>query len=224
MVESSSTGELSSPLSCNITAKNWLFDPGMDRQQLNLKFKGDRTYIQGGDIYNAVDRYVRETDAGAYISKLVFRTFARQECDLLWDRPASTETLIGQGIASHADSNQQFWIIESTRPAAGRYPYDEDSIVNPALSDGEQIILETRSVYSPIEEIIALTKRLSYELTPDIDGKWVYGQSNHCCSLPDEYSKLRITRKSAVPGRFSVNDIEIDANRVGDIRFIVGAP
>ena len=196
----------------------------MDRQQLDLKFKGDRTYIQGGDIYNVVDRFVRKTDVASFLLYLAFRRFARQDCDLLWDRPASTEKLIAQGSVSLSDSRRPFWIIESDRPAAGRYPFDEDSVVAPAVRHGEQIVLEKRSIYTPIEEIIALTKRLSYELTPDIDGKWVFGQLNLRCALPDEYRKLRITRKSEVAGRFSVNDIDIDDNQVGDIRFIVGAP
>lgn len=207
-----------------ISARSFPFAPHVDRQQLNLKFKGDRTYMHGSDIYNVVDRLVRETDVASYISRLAFRRFARRDCDLLWDKPASNANLFAQGTASLSDGNRSFWVIESDRPAAGRYPFDEDSVVAPAVRHGEQIVLEKRSIYTPIEEIIALTKRLSYELMPDIDGKWVFGQLNLRCALPDEYRKLRITRKSEVAGRFSVNDIEIDDNQVGDIRFIVGAP
>ena len=94
----------------------------------------------------------------------------------------------------------------------------------PGVIDDEQIVLEIRSAFSPIEELIALTKRLNYELTPDIDGKWVFGQMNLKCGLPDEYSQLRITRNCIVSGRFSVNDIKFDSKHVGDIRFIVGTP
>ena len=196
----------------------------MESQRLNLRFKGDRTYIQGGDIYNALDRLIQETDSAAYVSHLAFRRFARRDCDLLWDRPVLTEKLIAQGSASLADRKRPFWVSESRRAAAGRNEYDEDSVVAPAAINGEQIVLQKRSIYTPIEEIIALTKRLSYELTPDIDGKWVFGQLNLHSALPDKYAMLKIKRKSEVAGRFSVNEIEIDENRVGDIRFIIGAP
>ena len=42
-----------------ISIRSFPFAQHVDKQQLNLKFKGDRTYIQGGDIYNVVDRLVR---------------------------------------------------------------------------------------------------------------------------------------------------------------------
>jgi len=132
--------------------------------------------------------------------------------------------LVAQGRASHADKDRSFWIVESQQPATGRYDFDEDSVVAPAVRDGEEIVLEKRSNYTPIEEVIALTKRLSYELSPDIDGKWVFGQLNLSCALPNDYSSLRISRVSEIAGRFSVNNIFVDNHNVGDIRFIVGSP
>jgi hypothetical protein len=114
--------------------------------------------------------------------------------------------------------------VESGRSALGRYEFDEDSLLAPAISNGEEIILRERSGYTPIEEIIALTKRLNYELTPDITGKWVFGQLNVNGPLPGDYSSLKICRTSEVVGRFSVNKIFIDDDAVGDIRFIVGEP
>ena len=82
----------------------------MERQRLNLKFKGDRSYIQGGDIFNALDRLVQETDSAAYISLLAFRRFARRDCDLLWDKPVSTERLCAQGVVSLTDRKRPFWV------------------------------------------------------------------------------------------------------------------
>jgi hypothetical protein len=199
-------------------------DLRVDKQHLKLEFKGDRTYLQGGDIFNAIDRIARKSDLASYPSHLVFRHFAKHDCDLLWDRPESSAVLVAQGSVCFADSKRLFWVTESSRPVTGRNEYDEESIVNPAVSEGKQIVLEKRSIYTPIEEIIALTKRLSYKLTPDIDGKWVFGQLNLHCALPNEYGKLRIERKSEVPGRFSLSKIDIEDSHVGDIRFIVGMP
>ena len=103
-------------------------------------------------------------------------------------------------------------------------PYDEDGLVAPAVREGNTIALRGRSQFTPIEEIIALTKRLNYELTPDVDGKWLFGQLDLDDTLPEEYSSLQITRTNVVGTRFSVNTIEIDGARFGDIRFIVGSP
>jgi len=196
----------------------------MQSQTLNLKFKGDRTYLQGGDIFNAVNRASKESDATSYLSRIAFRRFARRDCKLLWDKPAQGETLIAQGKVNQSGTELPFWIVESSVPAVGRYNFDEESLVSPAVINCDEIVLEKRSSHTPIEEIIALTKRLNYELTPNIEGKWVFGQLRLIREIPSNYSSLRICRLSEVANRFSVNKIIVDNQEIGDIRFIVGAP
>jgi len=198
--------------------------PHVQSQKLNLKFKGDRTYIHGSDIFNDVDRVAGKNNDGCYLSHLAFRRFARRDCELLWVKPSPGKPLVAQGSVRHSDTDRPFWVVELHEPAAGRYEFDEAGLVAPAIRDREEIVLENRSIYTPIEEIIALTKRLNCELTPDVDGKWLFGQLNLSCALPSDYSSLRIRRVREVAGRFSLNDIIIDSNNVGNIRFIVGAP
>ena len=101
--------------------------------------------------------------------------------------------------------DRTFWIVESLAPVTRRYRFDEALLVAPGVRDREEIVLEKRSIHTPIEQIIALTKRLNYELTPDIDGKWVFAQSNLNCALPDKYSSLRVRRVNEIADRFSVN-------------------
>ena len=196
----------------------------MDRQRLHLKFKGDRTYVHGSDIYNVIDRIIRETDVESYLSHLAFRQFGRRDCDLVWENPASSARLIAQGSASVATGRKPFWVVESDRPVDGRYPFDEGSVVAPALRHGNRIVLEKRSTCTTIEEVIALTKRLCYELAPDIDGKWLFGQLRLRRALPDEYKKLEVNQTGEVARRFTVNEIVFDDVHVGDIRFIAGTP
>ena len=196
----------------------------MQNQKLKLKFKGDRTYIHGSDIFNAVERIARQDDDESYLSQLAFRRFARQDCDLFWTAPPQGTELIAQGRVCQSGTDRSFWIAESNDPAAGRYEFDEASLVEPAVRNDEEIVLKDRSIHTPIEEIIALTKRLNYELTPKVDGKWVFGQLKLISALPSDYSSLKIRRVIEVAGRFSVNKIIVDDRDVGDIRFIVGAP
>jgi len=191
---------------------------------LSLGFKGERTYIQGGDIYDAVTAGIREVDESSYVEHLAFRQFARGDCDLVWHKPDAGKRLVGQGKVSFAGDRRPFWIVESSREAVGRRTFDEESIVQPAVSDGQRITLRVRSAYTPIEEIIALTKRLAYELTPDVEGKWVFGQLDLRSAIADDYQELSIWQKNLIAGKFSVNEIEIDGACVGNIRFIVGDP
>lgn len=196
----------------------------MNGERLNVSFKGERDYIQGGDIFNAINERVGTMSPFGWVSHLAFRSFCRNDCELHWNNPGSEYQLVAQGTACFSDGDRQFWIIETDEEAAGRRPFDEDKLVAPALSEQNSIELRERSEYTPIEEVIALTKRLSYELASDVEGKWVFGQLDLKNPLPQEYSSLRISRTSIIGNRFSVNAIEINGAHLGDIRFIVGSP
>ncbi len=191
---------------------------------LGLGFKGERTYIQGGDIYNAIATAIAIADPTTFVEHLAFRQFARRDCDLTWVKPDDGAVLIAQGRSRSKDGPRPFWVIQSQRDAVGRRPFDEDSITDAAVSAGNEIWSQQRSAYTPIEEIIALTKRLAYELTPEVDGKWVFGQIDLEGPLPTAYEKIAIVQKNLIAGRFSVNEITIDETEVGNIRFITGAP
>jgi hypothetical protein len=191
---------------------------------LGLGFKGERTYIQGGDIYNAIAATVSDADPTAFVEHLVFREFARRDCDLVREKPGNDAVLIAQGRSRSNDGRHPFWVTESQRDAVGRRPFDEDSITDAAVSAGSEIWSQQRSAYTPIEEIIALTKRLAYELTPEVEGKWVFGQIDLDGPLPTAYGKLVIVQKNLIAGRFSVNEITMDETVIGNIRFITGAP
>ena len=196
----------------------------MDETLLNLSFKGDRTYIQGGDIFDAINRIIGMKSPSGWVSHLAFRNFARRDCIVRWSEPSSESRLIAQGAARFPTAEEKFWVIESDKEAVGRRPFDEDKLLAPAVSRQDSIELHGRSEHTPIEEVIALTKRLNYELTSDVDGKWVFGQLDLDDRLPDDYTTLRIVRKNVIGNRFSVNAIDVNGAHIGDIRFIVGSP
>ena len=194
----------------------------MKHQALNLRLKGDRTYVHGSDIFNAAAEVIRDSEYDGYLAHLSFRHLGRRDCDMLWRRPDAAAILVASGRMSGA--GRAFWIVESTRPVGGQYDFDEDALVAQTIIEEAEIRLERRSQYTAIEEVIALTKRLSYELEPNISGKWLFGQLNLKETLPGDYSTLVIRRKSGIPGRFNVNEVIVDQRSVGDIRFIVGDP
>lgn len=191
---------------------------------LNVGFKGARNYIHGSDIYNEIDAHIRATSSDSYVEHLAFRRFARRDCDLLWTEPSTRVIPIGEGRVRLHDEHRRFWVCESPREAAGRRPYEEDSIVRASTINGKRIAMTHRSVYTPIEEIIALTKRLAYHLTPEIEGKWVFGQLDLSQRIPEKYDRLTIEQTKLLADRFSVNAIIIGDANIGSIRFIAGDP
>lgn len=192
-------------------------------------FKGTRHYIQGPDLFNAVQALALfATGAkGAYVSKLAFTRFAYFKCDLVLS-PEATDTAcnpMGEGEFSLPDGRHQpFLLSEGTQAPLERRPYDEDSMVVSASYAGQVATLQAPIQHSSIEAVVALTKVLNYRLSPPKTGKWVFGKIDLTKALPSIQNHLTITRTKSVSGRFSVNDINIDGARVGTIQFIVGAP
>ena len=112
-------------------------------------------------------------------------------------------------------------------PVGSSYPYDEDALVAQATVNEDQSTIslpKPTADYSCIEVIVALTKKLHYIKSADINGKWVFGQLNLLCRLPIQYKTAEVGLKTFYPGRFSVSTITLDGKLYGSIRFIVGQP
>jgi hypothetical protein len=120
----------------------------------------------------------------------------------------------------------EVWIFETTNPVTSRRPFEEATLLAHAIlgQDGCSARLPDRTGFSPIEEVIALTKYLNYAVSPMVNGKWVFGQLDLVEPLPKDYRELEIRLKSLLGGRFSVNEILADDRAIGIIRFIVGTP
>lgn len=196
------------------------------RKPLQLMFKGDRNYIQGGDIFNCLEEAAPQLvqDQGAFVSAITFRQFTRKDCIIATKEPEAEKLVAEATLRNDSGSTAEVWIEETEEEPAGRYTFDEDSIVSPARLEGDTISGPCSSRYSPIEVAIALTKRLNYHRFPNPSGKWVFGQLELSERLPRECESLSVRMRSALAARFTVNDITTDGRLVGTMRFIVGTP
>jgi len=189
---------------------------------IQLKYKGSRTYLHGSDIYNAIVQELLSRLDGR-LQKLVFKRFSRNQIELLLEMPENPENLIGNGVWVTPDGEKcRFWIRETDELVTESYPFDEDSIIDVAQLSGECVQSDHANQYSVIENIIALTKKLNYVLSPDVSGKWLFGQIDLKQRLPMEWSSIKIERTSCVGSSYSRNRIIIDRADYGDICFIGG--
>lgn len=199
------------------------------KYQLSTPYKGNRHYIQGGDLFNTAQATAEKVTGvkDAYISRLSFTRFAYRQCELVIDpdRVMSGAKPMGEGAFRLPDGTDQvFFLYEGEVEPTERRPYDEEGMVAPATFKDNSATLDGPIQYSSIEAIIALTKVLNYRLAVPKAGKWVFGKIELNQSLPSIENILIITRTKSVPGRFSINEIIIDGVTVGTIQFIVGAP
>lgn len=203
--------------------------------KLSLGFKGQRNYIQGGDIFNSLSDLAPHLtgDPDASIASLAFRTFARSGCFVVGERPSPDVKLIAQAQLAYHDPHdpdhlktRDVWVVEGQEVITDRRAFDEEALLAPSVTDRDAMSckLPQRSVYTPIEDLIALTKHLHYALFPDINGKWLFAQIDLTHPLRETYKQSEIILKKCVAGRFSVSEIVIDGQTIGMMRFIVGNP
>lgn len=199
-------------------------------KKLQLSFKGERTYLHGSDFFNMLTEMAPEMTGSvdAYVDRLVLRHFARTACklDTLPPTDRSREVAYARFRMPGDQRTAEGWIVETGAVITGRRPFDEELLLSGATLDreGRTVRLLARSIYTPVEDVIALTKKLNYAMSPLSTGKWVFGQLDLSEPLPDGYRELEIRMKNLIENRFSVNDIYIDGRRIGAIRFIVGTP
>ena len=194
--------------------------------RLDMRYKGERDYLHGTDFHEEITTKLSEIICAGFTKKICFKSFSRKQCFLvLNERPSQNLRQIGNGLWLNDNGDEtKFWIVDGEMAVASRYPFDEDKLVSPS-SVAECIIkLEKNNEFSTIENIVALTKKLNYTLTPNASGKWVFGQIELLKPLPENFDQIQIERISERKGMFSCNQITIDKELIGEIRFIVGTP
>lgn len=188
----------------------------------SMKYKGEREYLHGTDLYQAILAFFLKKEEGGYIKKLAFRDFARNQCDISLHRTIEDKKLICHGIWAMPNSqNIAFYVYESGRSVFDRYPYNEDDVCSGFQIEPNIIKNLYQSQYTLMENIIALTKLWHYRTFPLASGKWVFGQLSSTSKIFNEGKEIKILNKQNIPNKFTRNEVFIDNENVGEVRFIV---
>lgn len=196
---------------------------------LTLSYKGTRDYLHGSDFFNTLMDLSEEITgiSGSFIERLTFRRYAKRMCYITNTKPSEQDKIVGQVRYMNPRDNSHliFWLVETDKSITDRYPFDETDMLSGCELNQEKrsVVLPKRTIFTPIEDIIVLTKYLNYAISPISNGKWLFGQLDLTEPLLDNYQMLEIHMKNLIEKKFSVNDIKIDGRQIGTIRFIMGA-
>lgn len=186
------------------------------KKLINFKYKADRKYVHGSDIYNIISELLGENE---YIIDISFRLFTQKNCVLKKNIEASDK------VISIIKTNQSKYVLVQTETNVSEsYHFDEDNLVSHSLITDNNISMEIDKKYTLIENVIALTKKLNYFIDPIISGKWVFGQLKLLSHLPAQVGSIKISSTRRITNRFSENEIILDGISYGKIIFIVGTP
>lgn len=192
------------------------------RYPLELQFKGERNYIQGPDIFDAVLSKLCEISSDE-IAKIdfSFHRMAHKAVDMICTEhvenldPVAVCQYVLNGIRRRA------YVVESSRDIDGRKPYQESEIVEQMLLNAEKAVcdLQCSPVYSDIEIWVAMTKALHQAALPELKGKWLFVRGKFDRYDPQDKGPRQLVIKSNFSNKLTRSDALRNGVKVGEIYF-----
>lgn len=193
-------------------------------KQIDFRYKGERDYIHGTDMFNAMMDVSKSAATYSNIHFTIHDFVRRLSCQLyLTDNKESLNEV--DEIAVRCQLNIDaitHWI--AIVPNAGdiameeRYAYDESQIVSLCNMLDDGIVLNQLSPFSFIETIVAMNKHMHQQLFPEVDGKWIFTRID----LPifcDVRENLALRLRHNMNYRLTKSDVVLNGKKIGDIFF-----
>lgn len=191
---------------------------------LELGYKGSRNYLHGTDMYNAIMGHMSLV-APQYLHdrvKIVIHDFICKQCDMIYSLgeegcPRSEKACVEFSLSGNVSG----WLRETERLVITRRPYPEDEIVAKSRIDGRTIYLDsnTANSFSPIEILVALTKRLHLVLQSS-SSRWAFTRLDLKRPLEDSDSDgLRVELLQSLGNRLTKSSVQIGNVPLGYIFF-----
>lgn len=193
---------------------------------LELPFRGERPYLHGTDLHEAVMAALSGQIPEGPVS-LTFHSLLKNLPDLV----VSTDSLRhlredpafrGELRLGAGEVVLNAVMMESNRPVTERKVCNENDVAAAARMDAAQ---QTATLVNPevgnlIESIVFLNKRLHLQLLPHLSPKWLFARLELSGALPSQApSILAITLKQVLGNRFTRSEIFFDGRRFGSISF-----
>jgi hypothetical protein len=145
----------------------------------NLRFKGERDYLQGPDILSAALTAVERAHPGSPVADLdiTFRAMARTGLALVDAASVPQSTVpFAQLKCIVGAQPRQFALVGNGQPIRDRHPFPEEAIVGATRIE----VTHRRAVsarplpFTNIERWVAMVKALHHAVYPGAPGKWLF--------------------------------------------------
>ncbi|MFZ2446371.1 MAG: hypothetical protein WAW37_08435 [Syntrophobacteraceae bacterium] len=150
--------------------------------ELPFRFKGNRDYIHGPDIYNDVVREIRSlhTIDSIELIRIKMKRMGRKQCQLIVGDIGGKLKIPSDALAEifvrTPSGDLSAYLLETDARITRRQDYDEDGMQALCRMEGNTVSIDGSPAYSPVEVAVAMTKMLHQRLFPDPKGKWIVTQ------------------------------------------------
>ena len=197
----------------------------MKEFQLDFKFKGDRNYIQGPDIYNRVLEFLYAEKFTIKNIDLSFHKIARHNlrCEIFKADNGSRDTGDVVSVFRFTEGNESYIIhLFETDTAITEYSeYNEEKIVESSSLNAvdKTIILSSPAPYTNIEKIVALNKALLNKLLTD-PGKWYFTKLTVDSDINNKQPyTIQVTLVKNIGSKITKSQILFDGKEKGHLYF-----
>jgi hypothetical protein len=191
---------------------------------LSFCFKGERDYLHGTDVYEAVADVARQR-VGEDLQRLRLgmHRFFRRQPDLYWSAEAAAArppNAIADFSTSGVRDCASGWLLESERPVECRKPFDEDRVRYGCAFADASVSVRASTGLSPIETLVSMTKHLHNRVVPAATARWIFSRLDVRRLLrPEDAAGLTVRLVDNLHGRLTRCDIEVGGEALGQIYF-----
>jgi hypothetical protein len=203
----------------------------MKQFQSSFKFKADRDYVHGTDIYNYVMATLKDDpDLCQKAFTGITLAFLKRSVENItmyvgtadeYTAFAQKEQITFRGSLSGNGEKIVFFGIPNGIPVVGNYPYDEKSVETACeYFDGKINYNFALSNLSPIEILIPMHKILLAKKCPHFKGKWMFTRLDLDLPLDSSFKGITTLKiYNATNPKLVCSDIFQNGKKIGRIFF-----
>jgi hypothetical protein len=157
---------------------------------------------------------------------MAFHKVARNQCKLTYGNHSVLQQMpkeLNAEVSFIAPSSHLIgWLVETDEPVIERIAYPEEDIVKKTSIEGKVITIMGEVQFTPIEILVAMTKRLHMKLYPIKVGRWFFTRLdlNRLLTISDA-SKLKVEIDKNLNNRLTKGSIHSGEEMLGYIYFSV---
>lgn len=196
------------------------------KKNLNVYFRGERTYIYGPDLFNNTISLINDSFNISKLENIDFSSHKMTDCGLdflLFDQANDKIEDVQSKISFTSNSKKYYgYLIENKSIVSKRLPYPEEEIIKVCKldSNNKSISLSLNTNFKLTDNYTALTKYLHKNIHPDIEGKWIFVRIQYYnYNLNESFNEIKVIQTKNLSNKYTLNSLYIDGEEIGCLYF-----